>query len=294
MYHTRKRIGSMLCYPFEEKRLQGGWRNAWNQWPVIVQPKLDGERCRYKNGLLLSSTEDIIYSVPHIQEELKRLNCPYELDGELYCHGMEFEDIHSIVSRTVNLHQKHEDIEFHVFDIATDEKDTQVERITKLCNWFGTIESEIIGRVFTTVVNDLEELIKQYDSFCSSGYEGIIIRHPHAPYIRRRSTNVMKFKPKQKDDYKIIDVKEEHTINGEPKNQLGNFVVGSDTGDIFDVYSGLSDFTRKQLWELVRTHGKDAVIGKTLTVHYQHKNKNGVPKFGRVKDTEIKSIWSLT
>ena len=35
-----KRTGIMLCYPFEEKRL-----NKWNP-PYIIQPKLDGERCR--------------------------------------------------------------------------------------------------------------------------------------------------------------------------------------------------------------------------------------------------------
>ena len=101
-----KRTGVQLCYPFEEKRL--------NKWlpPFFVQPKLDGERCRIivrQNGaLLLSSTEEIITSVPHINAAA-RLQLPEgEYDGELYVHGRTFEEIHSVVSRRVNLHENFE------------------------------------------------------------------------------------------------------------------------------------------------------------------------------------------
>ena len=93
---TNKRKGIMLCYPFEERRINEpkfGW-----SFPVIVQPKLDGERCRAiitgDSVVLLSSEENEITGTPHIIEGIKSQlikNC--ELDGELYCHRMDFSNI---------------------------------------------------------------------------------------------------------------------------------------------------------------------------------------------------------
>ena len=91
--------GIMKAVPFEEKRLA-----KWNP-PYIVQPKYDGVRCRavpLETGpkgdeyMLLSSEENVIFSVPHLNEVLSGLHLKAELDGELYCHGMNFEEIISI------------------------------------------------------------------------------------------------------------------------------------------------------------------------------------------------------
>jgi hypothetical protein len=56
------RTGIMLCYPFEEKRL-----NKWGN-KFLLQPKLDGDRCRaifdeYGKVKLLSSEENEFNSV---------------------------------------------------------------------------------------------------------------------------------------------------------------------------------------------------------------------------------------
>ena len=65
-----KRKGIMLCYPFEEKRL-----NKWAP-PYLVQPKLDGERMRAildtegKCTLLSSEENEIISSPKHAEASL--------------------------------------------------------------------------------------------------------------------------------------------------------------------------------------------------------------------------------
>ena len=115
-----KRSGIMLCYPFEEKRLL-----KWNP-PFIVQPKFDGERCRaaYDEDFgwtLISSELNVHHWVPHINQAILFSNIPpsVELDGELYVHGMTFEEIHSVVStQRVSLHPQHHHIQFHIFDIV--------------------------------------------------------------------------------------------------------------------------------------------------------------------------------
>jgi ATP-dependent DNA ligase len=104
-----RRSGIMLCYPFEEKRLL-----KWDCRSVLVQPKLDGERCRavITNGnvQLLTSENNEIYSAPHIVEALSAnfKEETIELDGELYIHNADFSEIHSIRGRTVNLHEDYE------------------------------------------------------------------------------------------------------------------------------------------------------------------------------------------
>ena len=120
----RKRSGIMLAYPYEESRLL-----KWEP-PYIVQPKLDGERGRLivepNRTILLSSTEEIITSVPHINRHASEILPFGEWDGELYIHGKTFEEIHSIVSRTVNLHPDYETMQFHVFDNVCNS--TMIER----------------------------------------------------------------------------------------------------------------------------------------------------------------------
>ena len=110
----------MKCVPFEEKRLA-----KW-QPPYIIQPKYDGFRCRAvpteTGTLLLSSEENIFFSVPHINEMFDSLKLGTELDGELYAHGMSFNQLSSILSRTVNLHPDYKEVEFHCFDIINNEE----------------------------------------------------------------------------------------------------------------------------------------------------------------------------
>jgi ATP-dependent DNA ligase len=61
-----------------------------------------------------------------------------------------------------------------------------------------------------------EEIMEKLEEFMANNYEGIIVRHPDAPYERKRSTNIMKFKPRREDFYTIIGAEEEISIHGEP------------------------------------------------------------------------------
>ena len=127
-----KRSGIMLAKPLEERRLTNpkfGW-----SFPVLCQPKLDGERCSAENhngiSLLVTSEQNIFQSVPHINDALEGLHTE-ELDGELYCHGMPFSEIHSRVSRTVNLHPDYQKIQYHIFDYKG-EREANYERLIDL------------------------------------------------------------------------------------------------------------------------------------------------------------------
>ena len=263
--------GIMKCYPFEE------WRLARWPTPYVVQPKYDGVRCRLlpsetgTNHILVSSEENILFSVPHLNELFDRMKVTEELDGELYCHGMRFEEIVSITSRTQNLHPDHKRIQFHLFDII--DESIQYERLLRVESYRGTSPWIAVAPYY--LCNSLDDVLRAYDKIIESGYEGIIVRHIANFYARKRSTFVMKFKPKKEDDYQIVGVQEEIDKEGEPKGSLGALVCLSGDGNLFNVGTGFSAEQRQIFWEL-----GPALVGRTAKVKYQHiTSGRAVPRF---------------
>ena len=261
-----KRIGIQLCYPFEEKRLE-----KWKP-PYIIQPKLDGLRCRavYDQDLgwtLISSELNLFSSVAHIQQALvfSNISPTIELDGELYHHGSTFEEIDSMVSRTVNPHPNVRSVSFNVFDIA-DLNLPQWKRLRKLRSLSERFYPGI-QLVPMYLAEDLEGVLKAYDTILSKGYEGIVVRHTDAAYIRRRSIYAMKFKPKKSDVYTIVGYKQMVDKDGFPKPMLGALVCQAQDGeDTFSVGSGMTDEFRQEHWPEDKAQ---TLVGQQLLVEYE-------------------------
>lgn len=266
--------GIMKAYPFEEKRL-----SKWAP-PFIVQPKYDGIRCRAvptpSGYVLVSSEENVISSVPHINKFLNESKVlsksNIEFDGELYIHGKSFEEITSITQRTVNLHTNYKSMSFYIFDIVNE--DEQLRRLLELNN----LSDEIYGPLWISpywLCNNLNEVMEQYSKLISDGYEGIIVRNLMAHYEKKRSTYVMKFKPKKSDTYRILSYVEEISIEGNPKGTLGALICASGDGNTFNVGTGFTESQRKLLWL-----NKETLPGKKALVEYQHiTSGKGVPRF---------------
>uniref|UniRef100_A0A6M3L571 Polydeoxyribonucleotide synthase [ATP] n=1 Tax=viral metagenome TaxID=1070528 RepID=A0A6M3L571_9ZZZZ len=266
------RYGIMLCYPLEEKRLL-----KWGP-PYIVQPKLDGDRCRCiiddegEVELISSEGHPRNQSVPHIANAIKQmvkdgtLQPDMELDGELYIHeGGYHELIHGIVSRTVNLHPDYKKAQYHIFDIINDSPN--IIRVSHLQSISRLFNNPYINIVRTFLEPDIEAVYSGIEEFIKENYEGIIVRRPSGMYERKRSTNIMKFKPRKEDTYTIIGTEEEISIDGMPKNSLGALVLMSgDREEAFKVGTGsyLTRERRVELWKV-----REALVGKSATIMYQ-------------------------
>jgi ATP-dependent DNA ligase len=268
------RTGIMLAYPFEEKRLEK-WGNKF-----LIQPKLDGDRCRalfdeYGKVTLLSSEENIINSVPHIVQQLEELEYKnLELDGELYTHGTNHQLIHGTVARTVNIHPEFEQIEYHIFDFVSSEP--QYQRSLALQKLITVDTGSNIKLVETQYGETIDDIMHGLEYYTENGYEGVILRNLDQPYVRKRSTGIMKFKPRKSDYYIIVGYEEEISIKGEPKNALGALILQSDTEQIFKVGSGsfLTRENREYLWQR-----KESMINQVAHVKYQHLTERRVPRF---------------
>jgi DNA ligase-1 len=263
----------MKAYPFEESRLA-----KW-QPPYIVQPKYDGDRCKaypIKNGnyLCLTSEENPFFSIPHIHRSLAQSGLRFNLDGELYSHHLNLEGghelIHSIASRKTNLHPRHKELEYHIFDIESEEpQPLRLKAVQKI----GELNLPHIKVAPYWVCESLDEIKRVYDKLLKEGYEGIIIRHLLNSYERKRSTFIMKFKPKRSDTYSIVGWNEEISKDGIPKGRIGSLVLSSQSGDTFAVSAGLNDQSRAQLWDI-----RGLLNGLSATVYYQHLTNKKVPK----------------
>jgi DNA ligase-1 len=106
-----------------------------------------------------------------------------------------------------------------------------------------------------------DQLDRYATDMVNAGFEGIMIKEMKAPYICKRSTDWMKWKPTYDYDLVVIDVEE-----GTGKNigRMGALVCeGVDDGKqiTVNVGSGYTDEERQEYW-----NNRDAVIGRTAVV----------------------------
>lgn len=275
----RKRENVQLAYPFSEKRAL-----KWG-FPIVCQPKLNGFRCRAElinnEWILQSSTGDIILSVPQVKRELEKHKTFLSkkglthLDGELYLHGKSFEYIESACSRTKNITENK--IEFHIFDVAEFEPATiQAERLVKLLE-LDSLTLTYLKRVPNELTHDLDDIYRAIDHYHNTlNYEGIILRHPYAFYSPKRSTMMMKFKPRAHDAYLIDQVLEAYSKDGVPLGMAGAFMLSRE-GQRFKVGAGqLTHNQRRDIWD-----ERESIIGqKSLLISYQNITNRGVPYAG--------------
>jgi DNA ligase-1 len=164
----------------------------------------------------------------------------------------------------VNLHSGFDEIQFHVFDLPDLSDLPQIERSARL-SLMAPSFPRYVNCVRTEVANSLEEIMEAFHIFLSDGYEGIIVRHVDAPYVRKRSTWVMKFKPKKADWYWVTGSIEEQDKYGNLKGTLGALVCRGDDGTEFRVGSGFTAAQRKLYWEQ-----RNELPGQLCRVQYQH------------------------
>jgi len=283
----------MLAYPYDKGRLERMSR------PFIVQPKLDGIRCMTfvtdKGVAMTSSQSNIINSVPHIQTAIERwfdvmnsTNDIVALDGELYVHGMNFQDIVSIAKRTKNKHRDFLKMEYHIFDCIHKEPMSQTQRISLLISTMGLMPLEtqqFVKRVPNYIAMTKDEIGTQLHKCMEEGYEGVIIRDSKAMYKGGRSVKMLKYKPTKEDKYMVIGYNQEETIHGQPKESIGSFICKCDkSGELFNVGTG-PYLTRQQREDWWNKRNQLMLCQHYALVKYQELTKDReIPRFPVIVD----------
>lgn len=191
-----------LSNKYLEKLTSKDVKNVKFYW---ASPKLDGLRCYYKNGMLLTRNGHEIFGFEHIIEELGRIDCDF-LDGELYSTEVKFQKIQGDVLRQKNIDpEKKKKIFFNIFAMGRKEFKNTTDMVEYLREVKDEQSSEYVRFVpYTKVDNTIEAITALCEKFMSQGYEGIMLRHPEKWYEWKRSNALLKYKLFREEDFKVV------------------------------------------------------------------------------------------
>lgn len=240
--------------------------------PVYVQPKFDGMRCFAicSKGVvkLISRDNVLIDTVPHINTSIL-LHVYREgstFDGELYCHGENFQTNMSMIRNG------DKNIKFFVYDFPMEEEYTV--RKLMLDATFKNKEPQFVEHAYTELVRSMQDVKDFHAKALADGFEGTIIRQGREPYVyNKRTTQLLKYK-----DFKDIACKIIHIGPADRRPEWGRPVVEwtAPNGEVVR-FACNPKMTHEQKEDLLKN--KDKYIGKTAEVRYFEEYESGVPRF---------------
>jgi len=286
-----------------------------------LEPKLDGVRALFTvilsdfgdtTVMCFSRNGKVFENFTHIEDQIREnwvkmvratnkvdqgrsLVNGFVLDGEVIGHT--FQELMRQARRKDNVQA--EDSVFNIFDIIPLQDfrrghwNAQLsKRIDLLDAMRPVIENMPNVELLPHIMVDLDtaagkdQLERYAKDNVNAGFEGIMIKEMNAPYICKRSTDWMKWKPTITVDLEVIGVEEG---TGRNKGRLGALVCAGDDDAKFitvNVGSGFSDTDRDELWR-----DRNLVIGKTCEILCDviTQNQDGsyslrFPRFVRFRD----------
>ena len=273
-----KSFKPMLASPFDEALLK---------FPVLASPKLDGVRAIVRDGVVLSRA---LKPIPNkwVQQRFSHLE---HFDGELIVGASNDPDVLRATTSGVMRVDGDPDVSFHVFD--------HVENHARLYTVrYDLLEEDTEINVFVVPQHELMntfELNAFEHEVLAEGYEGVMLRHPDAPYKFGRSTAregyLLKVKRFHDAEFEIVGFEEEmfnaneattselgrtkrssHKANKIPKGRLGALVLkyGDTT---FNCGTGFNDAERERIWA-----ERESYLGMLAKIKYFAHGIKDVPK----------------
>lgn len=247
------------------------------QWPVWVDPKLDGTRmiAVLKDGKcsLWSRTRKRMRSLPHIERAIETQLGHHEnliLDGEAFSYDYRhnFEDLLSFI-RQESPKEGHEVVDYYVYDLPSHDGLFN-DRHVVLTNLLKNCSKPLI-QVQRSLAQNHEDVMRLHERNLAEEWEGSMVRG-NGPYEQdRRSYYLQKLKNFQDAEYKIVDAEEGR---GKDTGTVGAFVCVTPEGKTFRCRLKASYARRRELLE-----NPDQWKNKVLTVAYQNLTSDNVPRF---------------
>lgn len=256
----------MLATPMDKVKVDDiDWDNAY------VQPKLDGHRALYKDGVLYSRAGKA-QPLPHIMEAIKAVGADHlHLDGELYLHGKTLQEISSLVKRD---QPETKDLVYHVYDVLDTSK-PWADRFTEVEEILANAEHPSIKVVPSYPLSIVDEVTAYHEHFLDEGYEGTMLRHGTAGYHDgKRSKALLKVKNFKDAEFVVVGVQAgTPSVTPEKTYQVPVWLCDCGDGNTFEVTAQGNREEKDAQWA-----NRADYIGKELTVKYHYFSKKGIPQ----------------
>jgi len=209
-------------------------------YPILASYKLDGIRCIFKNGEMLSRSLKQIQN-KQLQKKFQPLKDYSKefnviLDGEIYAHRMTFQEITRYVM-TQDFEDKKsikkfgeileipEVLKFYMFDcIANENYNNQFINRNKNVTVISICRNDLIIPVIQTSLNSKSDIENFFEDALKDGYEGLILKDPNGHYKCGRGTLkeglVYKIKNFRTFDSKIKDVIQATVVNPSAEKEI--------------------------------------------------------------------------
>ena len=252
-------IKPMLAIEMEEKLVK---------FPAYIQPKLDGIRCliyQHSDQIIFQSRQNKLFEpFLHLLPDLEKIfkdQPDLILDGELYCHGLGFEAVTSMVRRAKTRHPDVEKINYVIYDCITNEPyKSRMNKINIFLKYVFFIET-----IEVTKMTEIEDAHSHYTDY---GYEGIMIRG-NGLYKHGRSKDLLKYKKFKDSEYLVVG----HAEGTGAHAGTAIFVCQTENKTFNVVMNGPLEKRREMLQHI------GDYYGKYLTVKYQELSLDGIPRF---------------
>ena len=246
----------------------------------FLSKKLNGNRCTYFDGKLISRQGKEFTGLQHIIDDINFLGYgDFVFDGELIRKNIDNisdNENFRIGTGIINSDDEtKEEISFIIFDAFTKEefitkkfKNTYKQRkniLTELeCDFIkmGVNHLEIVEMLYEGT--DISQIDRLLDYAVKHDWEGLML-NKNTTYECKRTTNLIKIKRFYTMDLEIVDVEEG---SGKLTGTLGALVVKF-KDNVVNVGSGFDDETRKEFWI-----NRDNLIGRIAEVKYKEITKD--------------------
>ena len=258
------------------------------EFPVRVEPKLDGLRCvavKHSGTVtMFTRSGSVIETLPRIKGLLE--SAPWDgfvLDAEVM--GRDWNESASVVMS----HKTGKDdagMVLHVFDAMAfedwrdqDNALTLADRVELVSELVAQVGSPSVVSVAGITADTIGELLTYYSKCTEDGYEGVMVKDLDSPYIFKRSDSVRKMKPVA--TYEGVVVGHYEGNRGSKREGLwGGFEVVLPNGVVTKLGGGFTDKMKAEI-----SINPDAWIGRVVEMEGQPDplTRDGLTRDGKVR-----------
>jgi DNA ligase-1 len=239
-------------------------------YSLLASTKLDGIRCIFKDGEILSRSLKQI-QCKQLRERLEPIRKFSEdnniiFDGEIYSDKLTFQEItHFVMTQDLGDEELPASVKFYCFDSIEDNKiDTPFKQRAEFATLCMMRFPDIAFPVAQVEVDNAEEVNNFFEQVLKENYEGLILRGPKGAYKYGRGTLkeglIFKVKPFLDFDGQIIDVIQATEVNEDAEkkiNELGRSVTSKKKNERHTI--------EKASAFMVKYEGKDLKVVLSMT-----------------------------